>query len=407
MFTGRWPHELSVGWDRPLDRSSPTLAEFLEDRGYATAGFVANTTYCSYETGLDRGFAHYEDYDVTPRAILLCSSIVQRALNFVHKRPAIARLVGEADPAAGHRKTAARINGDFLAWQQRQPDRPFFAFLNYYDAHHPYLSPEPDRDGDLGAKPESLADVTMLRDWWELDKARLDRGRVALARDSYDRCIAYLDRQIGRLFEELERRGLLRNSLVIITADHGEHFGEQALFGHGASVYLPELHVPLLLIAPGAVPEGRVVAEPVSLRDLAATIADRVGRSPGEPAPFPGRSLARRWSAPAGASPTTDDLPLSEIEAPPEADPNHGASPACRGPLLSLVDRNYHYIRNGDGREELYDIALDPREVNDLARSSSAGDALRRFKGSLPIEATPPRVARGRAGGSGGESSDK
>ena len=73
MFTGRWCHELSVGWNRPLDGTSPTLAEFLGARGYATAGFVANTTYCSYETGLDRGFAHYEDYDVTLHAVLLCS----------------------------------------------------------------------------------------------------------------------------------------------------------------------------------------------------------------------------------------------------------------------------------------------------------------------------------------------
>jgi Sulfatase len=59
MFTGRWCHELSVGWNRPLDATTPTLAEFLGAQGYATAGFVANTTYCSYETGLDRGFAHY------------------------------------------------------------------------------------------------------------------------------------------------------------------------------------------------------------------------------------------------------------------------------------------------------------------------------------------------------------
>ena len=56
LFTGRWPHELSVGWNRPLDGASPTLAEFLRAQGYATAGFVANTTYCSYETGLARGF---------------------------------------------------------------------------------------------------------------------------------------------------------------------------------------------------------------------------------------------------------------------------------------------------------------------------------------------------------------
>ena len=62
MFTGRWPHELDVQWLTPLRRNFPTLAEYLGSRGYATAGFVANTVYCSYDTGLDRGFTHYEDY---------------------------------------------------------------------------------------------------------------------------------------------------------------------------------------------------------------------------------------------------------------------------------------------------------------------------------------------------------
>ncbi len=62
MFTGRWLHELSVGWLTPLDRTYPTLAEFLGDRGYATAGFVANTSYCGTDSGLARGFTRYQDF---------------------------------------------------------------------------------------------------------------------------------------------------------------------------------------------------------------------------------------------------------------------------------------------------------------------------------------------------------
>ena len=62
MFTGRLPHELAVKWQTPLRTGFPTLAEYLGSQGYATAGFVANTEYCSYDTGLDRGFTHYEDY---------------------------------------------------------------------------------------------------------------------------------------------------------------------------------------------------------------------------------------------------------------------------------------------------------------------------------------------------------
>ena len=62
MFTGRWPHELAVEWMRPLRGDVPTLAEYLGSLGYATAGFAGNTFYCSYDSGLDRGFTHYEDY---------------------------------------------------------------------------------------------------------------------------------------------------------------------------------------------------------------------------------------------------------------------------------------------------------------------------------------------------------
>jgi Sulfatase len=62
MFSGRLPDDLNVHWQTPLRRDFPTLAEYLGSRGYATAGFVANTEYCSYDTGLDRGFTHYDDY---------------------------------------------------------------------------------------------------------------------------------------------------------------------------------------------------------------------------------------------------------------------------------------------------------------------------------------------------------
>jgi arylsulfatase A-like enzyme len=379
LFTGRWPHELSIGWDRPLDGTHPTLAEVLGSRGYATAGFVANTTYCSYETGLARGFAHYEDYDVTLRGVLLCSSLVERTLNFIHKHPGLARRLGDDGSGSGDRKDAARINRDFLGWLdgRGREVRPFFAFLNYYDAHHPYLSPEPDAGAPFGRKPGSARDFRLLKTWWERDKAGIKPEDLELARDSYDRCIAYLDDQLGRLFEDLKRRGVLEDSLVIVTADHGEHLGERQLFGHGCSVYRPELHVPLLVVARGLLPEGRAIEQPVSLRDLPATVLDLLGNP--RPSPFPGRSLARIWEDGSGGD-SSSEVILSEIEAPPEDDPNRGLSPAARGPMTSVVDREFHYIRGGDGREELYDLNRDPAEERDLAKKPELAETLGRFR---------------------------
>jgi arylsulfatase A-like enzyme len=388
MFTGRWPHELSVGWNGPLDATYPTLAEFLAARGYHTAGFVANTTYCSYETGLVRGFTHYEDYEATLRSILLCSALVQRSVNFLEKHhvhlPAMAR-------GQGHRKSAARINARFLDWledvRRREPGRPFFAFLNYYDAHHPYLLPDAEQAQGTaaGSNPSAAGDVGMLKRWWDLDKRRLSARDVDLARTCYDRCITSLDHQLGRLLDELTRRGLLHGTLVVVTADHGEHLGEQQLFGHGCSLYLPEIHVPLLVLRPGVdAPEGaRVVTDPVSLRDLAATIVQELGPEIAGGSPFPGHSW---FSARARPDDVQRGPVLSELHAPPEADPNNGRSPVCRGPMRSIVEGRYHYIQRGDGREELYDLERDPGESRDVAREPDAAGALPGLRMSLERE---------------------
>ena len=83
LFSGRWPHELGVKWLTPLRGNFPTLAEYLGSRGYATAGFVGNKLYCSYETGLDRGFTHYEDYVLEQLMPLRTAWLVDHFLNMV------------------------------------------------------------------------------------------------------------------------------------------------------------------------------------------------------------------------------------------------------------------------------------------------------------------------------------
>jgi arylsulfatase A-like enzyme len=386
MFTGQWCHNLSATWKRPLDRSCPTLAELLSTHGYATAGFVANTYYCSYETGLDRGFAHYEDYEVTPRAILLCSGLVQRFLSVARARFGLFGLFEDLRRSGSGRKSAARLNQDFLSWLDRRAPKPFFAFLNFYDAHHPYLLPDP-HDPHVGQPPRSRADYVLLRTWWEAKKGKLSPEQLAMVRDAYDSCIASLDHQLGRLFGELEHRGLLANTYVIVTADHGEQLGEHGLFGHGCSLYRRETHVPLVIFGPGIPFGAERVQEPVSLRDLPATVVDLLG-IPGK-TPFPGASLARYWRtacgtespANAGAMAYGPSEPvLSELAGPPEADPNHGRSPAHSGPMQSVWANGLHYIRNGNGREELYDVNRDPAEAHNLADTDQAAHLLVAFR---------------------------
>jgi len=394
MFTGRLPGELSIDWDRPLDRTHPTLAEFLASRGFQTAGFVANTTYCSYETGLDRGFRHYEDYDLSLRAFALCSGLVQRTADFVRRALGLSLdhlMIGQSE-----RKDAARISRDFLTWLDNRRDQatPYFAFLNYYDAHHPYLPPSAglEQTGEGDERPFLAANDSRLTSWWNYDKSELKPADIERVRASYDRCLRYLDDQVGRLFDALSRRAVLDNTLIIVTADHGEHLGEQDLYGHGCSLYRSELHVPLLLFVPSSpaqVQEPRVVPEPVSLRNLPATVVDFLGLS--KDSPFPGQSLLPSPGT-SRLEPNPGNLTVSEVIAPPKADPNQGRSPVNKGSMRSLVMDRWHYIRNGDGHEELYDFDTDPREEHDLATSPEQHEVLESLRAhAARLSVTPSR----------------
>jgi arylsulfatase A-like enzyme len=397
LFTGRWPHEMDLDWQTPMGAEFPTLAEYLGSRGFATAGFVANVHYCSHEFGLDRGFTHYEDYvlgTLGPLRTCLMGDLSLKAVAYVG-RMLSAALPGSRLLPGRHstfwrdlaveppKRYAPSINRAFLDWLSRrnEPARPFFAFLNYFDAHTHYLLPEgtPYR---FGQPPRTEADVQALADWATLDKLHLPRYYKTLAEDCYDSCLAYLDEQLGELFGELKRRRVLDRTVVIVTADHGEGLGEHDLFFHGESLYRTEIHVPLLIAPPGQV-RPAVVGETASLRDLPATIADLTGQATG--APFPGRSLAGLWRDPRPGGRGADcEGAISELVRPNPQDPNQGRSPAHRGSLTALAEGDYVYIRNdGDGSEELFDERRDPQESDNRARFESARAIKERLRARL------------------------
>ncbi len=375
LFTGRWPHELMVerlGW---LDATHPTLAEFLGTRGYATAGFVANQFFCGHESGLSRGFQTYRDYPINLGEVVRASSLgwfLTRTGNRIHDE-LLWRLTTEGPASISldfRRKTAAMVNREFLDWLDHKDRKPFFAFLNYFDAHDPYLPPQRPTH-PLGAVPKSRRESLMLRDWQKLNKKTLDPSSVSLARDSYDECITSLDRDLGTLFDELQRRKVLDQTLLILTADHGEQFGEHGDFGHGMSLYEPEVHVPLLVIFPGRIPGGRVVPEAVSLRDIPATVVDLIGGQ--DESPFPGRSLTRTWNGSPPEEPQVVNAPLSELDAPIEKPA--GATP-LPGRSQAILAGSTVYIRHESAPEELYDLDLDPSESRNLSGSASIAAVL-------------------------------
>ncbi len=246
FFTGYWPFQLISQWKYSLDAPVPTLAEHLASKGYETVGLSANTVMCNYETRLDRGFVHFVDYPLTPRSLFSRtvpgSWMLENVFYFGNSY--------EWKWVRTQSRNASEINREFLSWLgHRQSSRPFFAYLNYFDAHDPYLAP-PGYEGRFGSRPQSRRDYQFLLDYaipgWKLVQKR----DVWLAHDCYDDCIAYLDDRLGELLDNLAGRGLLDNTLVIITSDHGESFGEHGFYVHGTNLYLDELAVPLVILAP-------------------------------------------------------------------------------------------------------------------------------------------------------------
>ena len=369
MFTGRWPHELSVGWISPLDDANPTLAEFLGSRGYATTGCVANYSYCASDSGLGRGFTDFRDY-IFPRlnafhtAVLIDRLVtgLESVERFLEDRLDFSLLRA---PVQGlgwlfmdDRKSAEVVNREYLDWlsRRRSSERPFFAFLNFYDAHSPYQLPKAGvhRFTD---KPPNDREKNLIQDWTALSDPNPSDLNITVVRDAYDNCIADLDEQLGRLIDELERRGILERTWVIITADHGESFGE-----HQGRVLARNKSLPdggacpsLLSFPPARNAREQVVTETVSLRHLPATIVDVLGFKDGSP--FPGDSLARFWKR--RSTPPDDvaslDQALSEVVPLDGHNADSSQFFKARWPMAAVTEGDWTYIRRaGEDREELY-----------------------------------------------------
>ncbi len=404
MFTGRWPTELWAGrppgadWAVPLDGRYTTVAEALARSGYRTAGFVANLTYAGAETGLVRGFLDYEDYPVSLGQVVLSCGLGRRIAGY----SALRRLLGWHELL--NRKSAADIGEAFLTWEAGHGDRPFFAFLNFFDAHEPHFPPDSVvRALPLGSVHEDydhyagllMGNVAGRADKW----AMTGPDRAAYA-SGYNEAILRIDREIGSILSDLRGRGVLDNTLVIVAGDHGEQLGEHGLYNHDNSLYMTTLHVPLIVYDPRDARAARV-DEVVSLRDLAPTILDLVGVDP-EAAGVGGTSL--RPYLPGKTSSRADPPAFATLSR------GGGNNLDCRscetwypitwGPAMySLVDTAYHYVLNGDGSEELFDLRRDPGEHANLAGDTAIDAVVEGFREELrklETSAAPPKGAPAR-----------
>ncbi|MEJ2008219.1 MAG: sulfatase [Acidobacteriota bacterium] len=234
MFTGLLPHQHGADWWLPLPPGPRTLAEVLRSHGYQTAGFVANFDYCQKGWGIARGFGIYRDDSESLRrnlaATLVGTALIQPLYQHFFRFDYL------------ERQDARDINRDVFRWFRRQPRRPFFLFINYFDTHVPYLTQPPynHRFGKVSDKLvhklfDALQGPDPPRGLTPADRASLIAG--------YDNCLAFLDAQVGRLIDVLRESPEGKKTIVIVTSDHGEEFGEQGFYSHGYNLYREALHV--------------------------------------------------------------------------------------------------------------------------------------------------------------------
>ena len=368
IFTGQYPNVHQADWQQPLTSRYPTLAQALSAEGYLTAAFTANREYLTPEWGLDRGFTHFETFN---------GSAADYAVRTVYgKRLALNILPRLRFFDIPGRKTAAQVNQELLNWLDSSKKKPFFAFLNYMELHDPYLpegaysrrfSDQPCR-GDL---INFQFGVTFRR------KPELTKAEIQREIDGYDGALAYLDSQLARLFTELKTRGLLDNTILIFTSDHGEAFGNHNLFGHGNSLFEETLHVPLLFHWPGRIPPRRIPGV-VGLSQLPATLSQML--RPGSKPLFPGQSLAavlKGANAEAGNFPVYADLRPGRFQGGPDFYPN------SREGWSSLITDQWHLLLSDSGKTALYAWREDPDENHDLARDPAARQVLEQLMPQL------------------------
>lgn len=258
ILTGLYPKDHRVTHvSHTLADSFTTFPEVLSNRGYICAGFCCNPRLSS-KAGFDQGFDLYDDYSVT----LHLENMFLDAPN---------------DLDINTHRTNELINDAAIGWLKRNTHHPFFLFVHYYDNHWDYLPPsphnqrfDPNYTGEitghqiarepLFSNPPVDADIEHL---------------IAL----YDGEVYQTDQDLGELLEALEQMDLISNSLIIITADHGEQFYEHGYTSHHG-IFEELIHIPLVISVPHQKNSPKTIDALTSQVDIAPTILNYLNLPP-------------------------------------------------------------------------------------------------------------------------------
>jgi len=341
LFTSRHPMQHKVEkLSSVLPAAERTLAESLQEHGWATGGFCANPAVLPNQ-GFAQGFDRFDVPDFN------------------------------ADKHSKQR--AADINARALSWIDGLGGRrPLFLYLQFMEPHAPYtvapgeleaLLEERQRPEAERARARALLDTKIADDLlFTLDFAKADRGMLGPLGDVYDAEVRDLDRSLAALFAGLEARGVLENAIIVVTSDHGEEFLEHVRIGHGGMLFEETVRIPLAISGPGIVP-GQRLDDLASHVDLAPTVLALAG-IPSE-ATFEGRSLAeplrtRWWLARLrGLFGGGDAPPPAVLLSQPYEKMMWTTAPLHR---RGVVMGDEKLVERTDGAVEAYDLDADPSE---------------------------------------------
>jgi len=373
MFTGLLPSEhCATGEMATLHDDYKTLAELLREAGYATFLYAENP-HLTEQQRISQGFSQHE-HPWSPRYLERARAILKQKLDGDDTSELGDRLAemerGERELTPWNVKAAGELAEDAVHdfIDATPANQPFFIFVNYMEAHRPYLPPRRYRERFMS--PDQLeASYQVDRSWgtiWEYTFGQRDVAErdLALTRATYDATLRELDDLFGSLIDSLKQRGALRDTIVVLTSDHGEHLGEQHMFDHQSTLYEPALRVPLVLSFPGRLDAGRR-PDPVMNFDVFPTLLELAG------VPIPdGQHVSARSLL--SAAPDRERLaqePATEssaVRAMRRLHPGWNPDAWVRS-QQALYRGRYKWIAPSHGDAELYDLDKDPAESRNLA----------------------------------------
>ena len=353
ILTGQMPDEVGCHHEHPaLPPGVPTTAEALAAAGYRTGAFLANPWVGRFN-GLTRGFAHQESQWERARAA--------RAFSLLGLLP--------HQPGKG----GAAIVGAALRWLDTEPERPAFVLINLLEAHSPFQdTPQADRYGVLD--PQGTGDRShQVQEAGPAAVPDYPRpGELDQARRLHAAGIRADDDLVGQLLTALQDRGRWDRTALVVTADHGEAFGEHGFYGHMIGLHTETLHVPLVVRSPGSA--AARVDSPVSTLRIHPTILALAGLNPGDaaplglggapqpPAPWPESVQLRPLQVLADRRREGQDAGLGELD---------GRAARARDARWAVLARAP--ADGGPTAWSLYDLQADPQERRDLQPELLAG----------------------------------